>query len=92
MTSLECETHCGRPEGERPHHRSTRGHVLDGGSVQIDIGGRTTGGDGVPAYRWRAFALLAVAYFMTIVDLTIVNVALPIVTSSIFPSRTSSGW
>src|ERR1700678_68263 len=27
--------------------------------------------------RWRAFALLAVAYFMTIVDLTIVNVALP---------------
>jgi hypothetical protein len=28
-------------------------------------------------HRWRAFALLAVAYFMTIVDLTIVNVALP---------------
>src|ERR1022692_4980324 len=27
--------------------------------------------------RWQAFALLVVAYFMTIVDLTIVNVALP---------------
>jgi EmrB/QacA subfamily drug resistance transporter len=27
--------------------------------------------------RWRAFALLAVAYFITIVDFTIVNVALP---------------
>ncbi len=27
--------------------------------------------------RWRAFALLVVAFFMTIVDLTIVNVALP---------------
>ena len=27
--------------------------------------------------RWYAFALLAVAFFMTIVDLTIVNVALP---------------
>ena len=27
--------------------------------------------------RWRAFALLAVAYFMTIIDLTIVNVSLP---------------
>jgi MFS family permease len=27
--------------------------------------------------RWRAFSLLAVAYFMTIMDLTIVNVALP---------------
>jgi EmrB/QacA subfamily drug resistance transporter len=30
-----------------------------------------------PTKRWRAFALLVVAYFMTIVDLTIVNVALP---------------
>ena len=29
------------------------------------------------ARRWRAFALLAVAFVMTIVDLTIVNVALP---------------
>jgi len=26
--------------------------------------------------RWRAFSLLAVSYFMTVVDLTIVNVAL----------------
>jgi EmrB/QacA subfamily drug resistance transporter len=30
-----------------------------------------------PVHRWRAFSLLAVAYFMTAVDLTIVNVALP---------------
>ena len=30
-----------------------------------------------PVRRWRAFALLAVAFFMTIVDLTITNVALP---------------
>src|SRR5579884_621657 len=28
-------------------------------------------------HRWRAFALLAVAYFMTVVDFTIVNVSLP---------------
>jgi hypothetical protein len=28
-------------------------------------------------HRWRAFAVLAVAFFMTIVDLTIVNIALP---------------
>ena len=27
-----------------------------------------------PINRWRALALLAVAYFMTIVDLTIVSV------------------
>jgi EmrB/QacA subfamily drug resistance transporter len=30
-----------------------------------------------PDQRWRAFALLLVAYFITIVDFTIVNVALP---------------
>ncbi len=30
-----------------------------------------------PLRRWRAFGLLVVAYFMTIVDMTIVNVALP---------------
>src|SRR5580658_5972676 len=30
-----------------------------------------------PRQRWRAFALLVVAYFITIVDFTIVNVALP---------------
>jgi EmrB/QacA subfamily drug resistance transporter len=28
-------------------------------------------------HRWRAFGVLAIGYFMTIVDLTIVNVALP---------------
>jgi EmrB/QacA subfamily drug resistance transporter len=30
-----------------------------------------------PLRHWRAFALLVLAYFMTIVDMTIVNVALP---------------
>jgi EmrB/QacA subfamily drug resistance transporter len=36
-----------------------------------------THGRGAVTRPWRAFALLVVAYFMTIVDLTIVNVALP---------------
>ena len=36
--------------------------------------GAATSGD---VRRWRAFSLLAVAYFMVVVDLTIVNVALP---------------
>ena len=46
-----------------------------------------------PVHRWRAFAVLAVSYFMTIVDLTIVNVALrPSAASSISPSRTCNGW
>jgi hypothetical protein len=30
-----------------------------------------------PGQRWPAFALLVVTYFITIVDFTIVNVALP---------------
>src|SRR3984957_19200828 len=43
-------------------------------------------GSVVPVRRWRAFALLVVAFFMTIVDLTIVNVALPTIGSKLrFP-------
>jgi hypothetical protein len=30
-----------------------------------------------PINRWRAFALLGVAFFMTTIDLTIVNTSLP---------------
>src|SRR6266404_2740533 len=42
--------------------------------------------------RWRAFALLAVAYFMTIVDLTITNVALPTIGSKLHFSETNLQW
>ena len=43
--------------------------------------------------RWSAFALLVVVYFMTIVDLTVVNVALPTIGAKLhFPSPTCSGW
>ncbi|MEA2199398.1 MAG: hypothetical protein QOJ25_3449 [Solirubrobacteraceae bacterium] len=42
--------------------------------------------------RWRAFALLAVAYFMTIVDLTIVNVALPTIGRKLHFSETNLQW
>src|SRR5258708_28829468 len=42
--------------------------------------------------RWRAFALLAVAYFMTVVDLTIVNVALPTIGRDLHFSATSLQW
>ena len=41
-----------------------------------DIGSREAAASAAP-HRWRAFSLLAVAYFMTAVDLLIVNVALP---------------
>src|SRR3984957_19862339 len=42
--------------------------------------------------RWRAFALLAVAFFMTIIDLTIVNVSLPTIGRDLRFSPTSLQW
>jgi EmrB/QacA subfamily drug resistance transporter len=43
-------------------------------------------------HRWRAFAVLAVSYFMTIVDLTIVNVALPTIGRELNFSETNLQW
>jgi EmrB/QacA subfamily drug resistance transporter len=42
--------------------------------------------------RWRAFAVLAVAYFMTVVDLTIVNTALPTIGRDLHFSATNLQW
>ena len=42
--------------------------------------------------RWHAFALLAVAYFMTIVDLTIVNVSLPTIARDLHFTQTNLQW
>ena len=42
--------------------------------------------------RWRAFALLAVSFFMTIIDLTIVNVSLPTIGRDLHFSQTSLQW
>jgi EmrB/QacA subfamily drug resistance transporter len=42
--------------------------------------------------RWRAFALLATAYFMTIVDFTIVNVSLPTIGRDLHLSATGLQW
>lgn len=42
--------------------------------------------------RWRAFSLLAVAYFMTIVDLTIVNVALPTIGRKLHFTESNLQW
>ena len=43
-------------------------------------------------HRWRAFALLAVAFFMTIVDITIVNVALPTIGRELDFSESNLQW
>jgi EmrB/QacA subfamily drug resistance transporter len=56
----------------------------------------TVGGPGTTASpnfnRWRAFALLAVSFFMTIIDLTIVNVSLPTIGRDLHFSATSLQW
>jgi EmrB/QacA subfamily drug resistance transporter len=44
------------------------------------------------AHRWRAFALLVVSYFMTIVDLTIVNVSLPTIGRALHFSESDLQW
>jgi EmrB/QacA subfamily drug resistance transporter len=45
-----------------------------------------------PTHRWRAFAVLAISFFMTIVDLTIVNVALPTIGRKLHFSETNLQW
>src|SRR3954452_8636260 len=47
---------------------------------------------GAAIHRWRAFAVLAVSFFMTIVDLTIVNVALPTIGRKLHFSETNLQW
>src|SRR5260370_39403251 len=45
-----------------------------------------------PIHRWRAFSLLAVAAFMTVMDLTIVNTALPTIGRKLHFSQSSLLW
>src|SRR5436190_7386753 len=45
-----------------------------------------------PRHRWRAFALLAVAFFMTVADLAIVNVALPTIGRKLHFSESNLQW
>ena len=45
-----------------------------------------------PVHRWRAFALLAVAFFITIADLAIVNVALPTIGRDLHFSESNLQW
>jgi EmrB/QacA subfamily drug resistance transporter len=42
--------------------------------------------------RWRAFTLLAVAFFMVVIDLTIVNVSLPTIARDLHFSQTNLQW
>ncbi|HXA31661.1 MAG TPA: MFS transporter [Acidimicrobiales bacterium] len=91
MTSTEWEDHSGRADNDRLLPSSTDQFVLDGGSLEQELGRATPTGDAL-VHRWRAFALLAVAYFMTIVDLTIVNVALPTIGQKLHFSESNLQW
>jgi MFS family permease len=42
--------------------------------------------------RWRAFAVLAVSFFMTIADLAIVNVALPTIGRKLHVAESDLQW
>jgi EmrB/QacA subfamily drug resistance transporter len=44
------------------------------------------------ARRWRAFAVLAVSFFMTVADLAIVNVALPTIGRELHMAESSLQW
>ena len=81
-------------------------HLAADGGVAVDVGPiikgpvnrtwwrPTPGGDGGDrgCHRWRAFALLAVAFVMTVVDLTIVNVALPTIGRKLHFAESNLQW
>jgi EmrB/QacA subfamily drug resistance transporter len=56
-----------------------------------DIGGGEAAAPG-EAHRWRAFSLLAVACFMTAVDLLVVNVALPTIGVKLHFAESDLQW
>ncbi|HEX4656506.1 MAG TPA: MFS transporter, partial [Streptosporangiaceae bacterium] len=56
-----------------------------------DIGGGEAAAPG-EVRRWRAFSLLAAAYFMTAVDLLIVNVALPTISVKLHFAESDLQW
>jgi EmrB/QacA subfamily drug resistance transporter len=56
-----------------------------------DIGGRQAAASS-EVRRWRAFSLLAVAYFMTAVDMLIVNVALPTIGAKLHFAESDLQW
>jgi EmrB/QacA subfamily drug resistance transporter len=49
-------------------------------------------GAGPDPRRWQALALVCVAFFMTVLDVSIVNVALPSIVSSLNFSQTGQQW
>jgi MFS family permease len=61
------------------------------GSARRDSGTGSTGPDG-DRTRWRALAVCLVAAFMTLLDVSIVNVALPSIRTSLHMSQSGLQW
>src|SRR5256885_775538 len=58
-----------------------------------EMGSRRPEGQGLnQVHRWRAFAVLAVSFFMTVADLAIVNVALPTIGRKLHMPESSLQW
>ena len=60
--------------------------------TQISASKPAAGRDVSQVRRWRAFAVLAVSFFMTIVDLAIVNVALPTIGRDLHMPESALQW
>src|SRR3984957_11840628 len=91
MTSLECHNHKSRADHRLPDRPSADQILPEASTIEPNVG-RATAEESALAHRWRVFALLAVAYFMTIVDLTIVNVALPTIGRKLHFSESNLQW
>jgi EmrB/QacA subfamily drug resistance transporter len=66
--------------------------AVKGRSTQHEAKKQETQMTPTPIHRWRAFSLLAVAAFMTVMDLTIVNTALPTIGRQLHFSEASLLW
>ncbi|MFE6056372.1 MFS transporter [Kitasatospora sp. NPDC056446] len=62
------------------------------GTAHSDAPGATAVGGRADARRWRALAVCLVAGFMTLLDVSIVNVALPTVRSGLHMSESGLQW
>src|ERR1700727_1762092 len=77
----------------RPRRTTHRGARMSRQQTSRDTGLPRPGGPGTgQVHRWRAFAVLAVSFFMTVADLAIVNVALPTIGRQLHMPESSLQW
>src|SRR5258707_11516723 len=83
---------CRGERGSGPPHPH-QGARMSRHQLAEEIGYHNPGGPGMnQVRRWRAFAVLAVSFFMTVADLAIVNVALPTIGRKLHMPESSLQW